>query len=57
MQVIVVYSCQHFSVASGEETGAASYNAADITEALNETTDSRADTTMDHEITQDSVAM
>ena len=33
------------------------YSANDISEALNETQDSRGDTTMEGEVTQDSVAM
>ena len=40
-----------------ESTGGEPYSAHDITEALNETADSRGDTTMEGEITQDSVAM
>lgn len=49
-----------FSILSGDAESAQGepYSANDITEALNETqNDSRADTTMDAEVTQDSVAM
>ena len=44
---------------SGETDSAAGepYSAHDITEGLNETNDSRGDTTMEGEVTQDSVAM
>lgn len=41
----------------GEATQPEQYDNTDIAEALNETTDSMANTTVEAEITQDSVAM
>lgn len=49
--------CNECIYREGEATQGEQYGNTDITEALNETVDSMANTTVDAEITQDSVAM